>query len=497
MVRKGKSSSLSRYRQLTGICLTLVASVVVVILLAPATAIAAPGKGSSISARARDLRTSAMTIRTRALGVSAQGVALAESAHRYGVRVGSGEKRARRLLQKGQRTLVLARESLVRDLRRRPPKPTPTPSPTPAPSITPTPTPSPTPVPAPSPIPVPAPMPIGVSFGNTLTWMSDADLAASLDDAVALGAGWIRTDISWQSLMPNSATETKWDRSDRVVAAARARGLKVLAVVAYTPLWARDASCASSGDKCPPADPQQFADFASRVTMRYAGHGVEAVELWNEPNWSSFWINPDPQRFGLLIQASVSRIRQSNTTMTLLMGGLVPARTVAGRSVQQSEFVTRACANGVCAGLTGVAFHPYSYPFKVSADTAWNTPWEKMTQSSSTEPSLLSAMRGAGLVGKIWVTEFGARTDGDGTAADGTEASIPGSDHVTEAWQAVLIGDGIATARRDSTVVGGLMLYTLRDSGQGSWADAYGLRRTDGTAKPALAAARKAITGLG
>ena len=45
---------------------------------------------------------------------------------------------------------------------------------------------------------------IGLAFGGTLTWMPRDQLATTLDDAVTLGARWIRADLSWAEIQPES-----------------------------------------------------------------------------------------------------------------------------------------------------------------------------------------------------------------------------------------------------------------------------------------------------
>jgi hypothetical protein len=116
-------------------------------------------------------------------------------------------------------------------------------------------------------------------------------LAATLDDAVALGAKWIRADLCWANIQPISAEAYLWDRFDRVFNAALKRQLTLLPIIAYTPPWSRIAGCSS--EKCPPANADQFATFAERAASRYPG--ITTWEIWNEENSQDFWHpHPDP-----------------------------------------------------------------------------------------------------------------------------------------------------------------------------------------------------------
>src|SRR5579884_345015 len=60
---------------------------------------------------------------------------------------------------------------------------------------------------------------IGLSYGDTLTWKSDKDLATGLNDAVELGASWVRVDLSWNDIQPDSPNTYEWSRFDRVARA--------------------------------------------------------------------------------------------------------------------------------------------------------------------------------------------------------------------------------------------------------------------------------------
>lgn len=334
--------------------------------------------------------------------------------------------------------------------------------------------------------------PMGIAYGDRLTWMSDQGLRAALNEAVAVHATYIRTDISWFDLQPSSADRFMWSRTDRVLAAARARGLKVLGVVAYTPTWARVRGCLTP--TCAPASAAAFATFAGQVAAHYKGAGVAAYEVWNEQNVPAFWTKPDPVAYGTLFARAAKAIKAADPAATVLLGGLASNKGQFG-AIRPGPFVRKACVLGRCSAVDAVAYHPYTYPLLASAVTTWHTPWERMALNSPGEESLLTAMTAVGLgAKKVWVTEFGAPTGGPGAVADGSPASLRAvTDHVTEALQSLIVTDGIHTAAK-AHLVGGFFLYTDRDAGGGSInSDFYGLRRRDGSAKAAFAAAKTAL----
>jgi hypothetical protein len=342
---------------------------------------------------------------------------------------------------------------------------------------------------------VPHALKVGLSYGDTLVWMSDARLSGALDDTVALGAGWVRADLSWQDIQYDGRTAHNWWLFDRVVDAANKRNLTVLPVLAYTPPWARPANCDSPS--CGPADPQEFATFAREAAARYAPKGVHVWEIWNEPNLTGFWMPaPAPAAYNALLQAAAKAIRQTDPAAKLVLGGLAAART-AGGDMSQSDFLAGVSALGGNRVVDAVGYHPYTYPYLPSARTTFRTSWEKMEHGSDSIRGVLTSHGTPDL--PIWVTEVGAPTGGPGTSSDGSLSSIrPSTTHVTETRQARIAVDSVRTASTDPHVAA-VVWYADRDlsTDRSSNENFYGLRRADGSVKPAFGALRGAITALG
>ncbi len=336
---------------------------------------------------------------------------------------------------------------------------------------------------------------VGLSYGDTLVWMTDAQRSAALDDAVSLGAGWIRADLSWNDIQYDGRSVRNWALFDRVVDAANKRNLTILPVLAYTPPWARTAHCDSQS--CSPADPEQFATFAGEAAARYAGKGLHTWEIWNEPNLAAFWMpGPAPAAYNALLQATAKAIRRIDSSAKLVLGGLASTFTT-GRNVSQSDFLAQVAKLGGNRVVNAIGYHPYTYPYLCSARTSFRTPWERMARGTDSLRSVLSAYGTPDM--PIWVTEIGATTGGPGASSDGSPASItPRTTHVTEARQAQIASDAVGTAATDPHVAA-LVWYADRDlsADRSSNENFYGLRRADGSAKPAFAAFRAAISGLG
>lgn len=322
----------------------------------------------------------------------------------------------------------------------------------------------------------------GLSYGDTLVWMSDEQLGQALDDAVDLGAGWVRADLSWDDIQGDGPDTYQWQLFDRVLGAAQKRGLRILPVLAYTPAWARTTGCTEA--TCAPADPAAFARFADAAARRYAPRGLHVWEIWNEPNLGFWKPEPDPEAYARLLTATSRVIRAADPAAELIMGGLVATGTGPGQ-VSPEEFLTVVLREAPDA-VDAVGYHPYTYPHLASDHTLFGTTWDRIGK-------IRDALAAAGHPHMpLWLTETGAPTGGPGAASDGSSGL--NVTHVTEARQAAIAADLIPTAAT-TPLVDAVFWYSDRDLGtdESTSENFFGLRRADGTAKPAYAALRGAL----
>ena len=214
------------------------------------------------------------------------------------------------------------------------------------------------------------------------------------------------------------------------------------------------------------------------------------MEFLNEPNQAQFWPVPDPVRYGTLLSTTSAAIKKVDPSATVLFGGLAALENTS-IAIGPREFLNAVCLTGACRSVDAISYHPYTFPYPASYYATWSA-WSKM---SLTPTSLRSILGGFGLgTMPIWITEYGAPTDGDGTAADGTWASVTSTTtHVTPEWQAYLAKDAVVAANADPDVKS-FFWYTNIDLTNTTRREAsFGLRRLDGTPKPAWEAYRAAV----
>lgn len=396
--------------------------------------------------------------------------------------------------------LGTSHQQLEQQLQTRTPKPiVATSTATPSPSPTPTPTPTvlashtrsatkKTPVPKST-----ASNNFGLSVGDTLMGLTNAQLNARLDDMKTIGVAWVRLDLDWNNIQPDNANSYTWSRFDNIVTAANARGLKLLPIITYTPPWARRSDCASHFT-CQPTDPNQFAIYAREAVKRYAPRGIHHWEIWNEANSNTSWRpQANVSEYVSLLKTTYPQIKQADPKATIILGGLASTDYNDG-GIPQLDYLYGVYQNGGKPYFDAVGYHPYSYP----VPTSYNVEWNAWTKIAGTNPSIRSIMTSFGdSAKKIWITEYGAPTAGPRGLATPTDYNLEGSvDHVDEALQAIMATEFVKSVRASSWIAAAFW-YSYLDEGTdpSDVEDYFGIIRHDGSHKPAYAAYQRAVTG--
>jgi hypothetical protein len=115
--------------------------------------------------------------------------------------------------------------------------------------------------------------------------------AGVVDRAQFMGFKWIKVQLSWKELEPDGKgifSEQFTALKKNIIYAGR-RFFKIMVSVAKAPAWSRPAD--SRTQDGPPANPQDLADFITRVYDQFGVDSVyiNAVEIWNEANTNAEW----------------------------------------------------------------------------------------------------------------------------------------------------------------------------------------------------------------
>jgi polysaccharide biosynthesis protein PslG len=302
-----------------------------------------------------------------------------------------------------------------------------------------------------------------------LTWgPSTADAERTYSVLQDSGSKWVRLGVGWNrtETAPGVYDEERLTEYDSVVSRARAAGPRVLFMIQDTPGWANG----GRDRNVPPSDPADIAPFLRMMAARYYPQGVEAFEIWNEPDTSRFWKPaPDPRAYAALLRAAYPAVKAGAPGMKVLFGGT---------SGNDYAFISEAYAGGAQGHFDVMATHPYTG--SLSPDVAWRNGTGRLSEWAFTSyREIRSLMLSKGDDKPIWFTEMGwaSATQGWSTVSAQVQA-----DYLARAFQIL----------RHDPYVGVAFWYNLRNNHWDHDADTaeaqFGLFATDWTPKPAYAA---------
>ncbi|MCC6167052.1 MAG: SH3 domain-containing protein [Caldilineaceae bacterium] len=136
---------------------------------------------------------------------------------------------------------------------------------------------------------------------------------------------WVKQAFAWETIEGSGKGQFDWSISDRVVTHVNGAGLKLLARLSSDPeltnFWAGH----------PPANADNFADFAFAVASRYnctpqAVGCIQAYQIWNEPNLAREWGNnrPNPAQYAEFLGKAYAAIKRGNPNAIVISAGMAP-----------------------------------------------------------------------------------------------------------------------------------------------------------------------------
>jgi len=238
--------------------------------------------------------------------------------------------------------------------------------------------------------------PYGINFHAP----TGSSMITAIDEAQALGLGWIRVDFDWLNIEV-SRRQFSWARHDAIVAAAQARGLLIFATLAYSPKWATDGE-----ERIGVPYEADWENFVHQAVRRYDGRQGKGLishwGLWNEPNLGSFWSGTRQQYIDLILRKGAAAVRAANPHAKVLGPELA--------HVGSSSWWTwlSDCIAQAGDQLDIVTHHVYGSGYATSTQRlerrVW--PWDP--------PSVKEVLQQAGWLGKpVWLTEIGWQSDGN------------------------------------------------------------------------------------
>lgn len=172
----------------------------------------------------------------------------------------------------------------------------------------------------------------------------------------ALGLEWTRVDLHWDRHEPREG-QYRLGELDGVMQALDEEQLRsVFYLVGSAPHATSAPAGSPTPDQYPPKDPLLFAKTMAMLAQRYPG--VDAWQVWNEPNLPSFWRpHEDAEGYGRLLLPSVQALRQVVPEKPVVMGGMA---YYSQMPVKGGLMIEELGKLGVQRLNTVIAYHPYS-----------------------------------------------------------------------------------------------------------------------------------------
>jgi hypothetical protein len=294
---------------------------------------------------------------------------------------------------------------------------------------------------------------------------AQADLAA----ARAAGARVLRIALGWDSIEERRG-QYDWSFWDDFVRMAGEYGITLLPYVCYTPKWA----ASDPGEnywRSPPRDPSDFGRFMAVVAQHYRDR-IHSWELWNEPDNQAYWLGT-PTQFAALVRAGSRAVRAVDPGARVVLGG------IAG---EIGFLATLLRDERIGPEVDVINIHSYF--------ETWHPNAIEMLPAYIARAANL--VRESGGEQRLWMAETGYSTVGERADVSGVYRAHYRGEH-TEAAQARAVLRTIVTTLATEQVAL-IAWYRINDliAGQEVIGDDnnrhLGVRRVDGSAKPAYAA---------
>ena len=202
--------------------------------------------------------------------------------------------------------------------------------------------------------------------------------------------GYYRLQLNW-GLIERVPGVYDFRAYDQVLADVASHHMRMLFVLIGEPAWQSSAPPgAPRGAPYPPRDPSAFAQFAAIAVRRYGPGGtfwsshpnlpyepVRAWELWNEPDLSQSWAQPNMRSYVQLLRPTYSAIKSVDAHATVIIGGMAfycenfQPVACASRHSDETRWISSLFRWGARGYFDALGIHPYSANLAQAEDRLW------------------------------------------------------------------------------------------------------------------------------
>lgn len=312
----------------------------------------------------------------------------------------------------------------------------------------------------------------GVPYGVNVALHEDVPaIERDLDLAQQLGVDWLRQRFPWSEIEPQPGV-WRWDVYDRIVDAAHARGLRLIAVLDTSPTWARTTALETS----PPRNNDDYAAFVAAFAGRYRGR-VGYIQVWDQPNvhpsWGEQWVSPVD--YVALLKAAYASAKAANPDVRILAGALAPTTADDQWNLNDVTYLRRMYAAGARGFFDILAAKPYGF---------WSGADDRRVDGETLNFSRLILLREVMTAHgddarPVWAVEMGWNALPTGWTG---RAAPWGAD--SEARQAQRLDEAVQRARREWPWLDVIVINGLRFPVAGRDDPVHGFALVDENGKP-------------
>lgn len=247
--------------------------------------------------------------------------------------------------------------------------------------------------------------------------------------ARAAGATTHRLVYAWRLAEPERGV---WDAgyTSAIARVAAAFPRRTLVVLAFAPRWANpaaDAFCDEGADCLFPPARSELPAWEAYVRKAARAFPRSDLEIWNEPNLSTFWRPAvDPQAYMELVASAARVVRAERagkrSSARLIVGALAQAPDDGADSRTPWGFLEDLYDAGLAGNYDALSWHAYPYEQDEGSESTLVRDLEQ----------LRAVVRRHDRRARLWVTETGVTTTGDGadTSPDAAANQLAGATHM-------------------------------------------------------------------
>lgn len=185
------------------------------------------------------------------------------------------------------------------------------------------------------------------------------------------GIGWVRQKFTWQDIEirgRGNFTDDRndlngdgtpdpvdaWAKYDSIVELTERYGVQIMARLGTPPAWSQPEGL--QGTFAPPADLQDFVNYAVAVATRYKGR-ISHYQIWNEPNLAAEWGGQpvDPERYTELLCRTYRALKAIDPAAVIISGAMAPTVDLSGMNLSPFIYLQRMydAGAGACFDVLG------------------------------------------------------------------------------------------------------------------------------------------------